>query len=99
MQPVRNAWAAFKKLLGDALDNRLATLATASGALAATQAKLDLGELQLSARQKLLTAAQARQSALLADNNAFSYFEALGDLVITGPTRTNENDFRATLIL
>ena len=36
---------------------------------------------------------------LLADNNAFSYFEALGDLVITGPTRTNVNDFRATLIL
>ena len=36
---------------------------------------------------------------LLADNNAFSYFEVLGDLVITGPTRTNVNDFRATLIL
>lgn len=36
---------------------------------------------------------------LLADNNAFGYFEALGDLVMTGPTRTNVNDFRATLIL
>ncbi|MBL0420223.1 glycerate kinase [Ramlibacter sp. AW1] len=35
---------------------------------------------------------------LLAGNDAFSYFDALGDLVVTGPTRTNVNDFRATLI-
>jgi hydroxypyruvate reductase len=35
--------------------------------------------------------------AELADNNAFGFFEALGDLVITGPTRTNVNDFRAVL--
>lgn len=32
-------------------------------------------------------------------NDAYSYFEALGDLVITGPTHTNVNDFRALLIL
>lgn len=35
---------------------------------------------------------------LLARNDAFSFFEALRDLVVTGPTRTNVNDFRATLI-
>jgi len=35
---------------------------------------------------------------LLARNDAFSFFEALGDLVVTGPTRTNVNDFRATLV-
>ena len=34
----------------------------------------------------------------LANNDAYSYFEALGDLVVTGPTRTNVNDFRAILI-
>lgn len=28
-----------------------------------------------------------------------SFFQALGDLVITGPTRTNVNDFRAILVL
>lgn len=28
-------------------------------------------------------------------NDAYGYFEALGDLVITGPTHTNVNDFRA----
>lgn len=32
-------------------------------------------------------------------NDAYGYFEALGDLVMTGPTYTNVNDFRALLIL
>jgi hydroxypyruvate reductase len=34
----------------------------------------------------------------LADNDGYSVFAALGDLIITGPTRTNVNDFRAILI-
>lgn len=33
------------------------------------------------------------------DNNGYGYFQALGDLLVTGPTRTNVNDFRAILIL
>ncbi|MCH9019226.1 MAG: glycerate kinase, partial [Proteobacteria bacterium] len=33
--------------------------------------------------------------ARLADNDAYGFFAALGDLVITGPTLTNVNDFRA----
>ena len=37
--------------------------------------------------------------ALLANNDAYSFFSALGDLVVSGPTRTNVNDFRAILIL
>ena len=36
--------------------------------------------------------------ALLADNDAYRFFAALDDLVVTGPTRTNVNDFRALLI-
>jgi glycerate 2-kinase len=32
-------------------------------------------------------------------NDAYAYFAALGDLVITGPTFTNVNDFRAVLVL
>jgi glycerate 2-kinase len=32
-------------------------------------------------------------------NDAYGYFEKLGDLVVTGPTFTNVNDFRAILIL
>jgi glycerate 2-kinase len=31
-------------------------------------------------------------------NDAYGFFEPLGDLVITGPTHTNVNDFRAILI-
>jgi len=32
-------------------------------------------------------------------NDAYGYFQALGDLVVTGPTHTNVNDFRAMLVL
>ncbi len=35
---------------------------------------------------------------LLAANDAWGLFAALGDLVVTGPTRTNVNDFRAILV-
>ena len=34
----------------------------------------------------------------LAGNDAYSFFSALGDLVVTGPTRTNVNDFRVVLV-
>jgi len=34
----------------------------------------------------------------LADNDGHGFFEALGDAVVTGPTLTNVNDFRAILI-
>ncbi len=37
--------------------------------------------------------------AALADNDAYGFFAALGDLVVTGPTLTNVNDFRAVLVL
>jgi glycerate 2-kinase len=37
-------------------------------------------------------------AALLADNDAWTAFERIGDLVVTGPTLTNVNDFRALLI-
>ena len=36
--------------------------------------------------------------AHLTNNDAYSVFARLGDLLITGPTRTNVNDFRAVLI-
>ncbi|HYX02925.1 MAG TPA: MOFRL family protein, partial [Reyranella sp.] len=36
--------------------------------------------------------------AMLDDNDGHSFFEMLGDSLVTGPTRTNVNDFRATLI-
>ncbi len=36
--------------------------------------------------------------AALADNDGYGFFSALGDLVMTGPTLTNVNDFRAILV-
>ena len=49
------------------------------------------------------TLARARASgidpnAALADNDGYTVFERLGDLVVTGPTLTNVNDFRAVLV-
>jgi hydroxypyruvate reductase len=37
-------------------------------------------------------------AALLDDNDAYRAFDVLNDLIVTGPTRTNVNDFRAILI-
>ncbi|MGK2226331.1 glycerate kinase type-2 family protein [Devosia sp.] len=36
--------------------------------------------------------------AALANNDAYSAFKAIGDLLVTGPTGTNVNDFRAILV-
>jgi len=37
-------------------------------------------------------------AAFLADNNSGAFFEALGDLLVPGPTLTNVNDFRAIIV-
>ena len=39
-----------------------------------------------------------RPADSLEDNDAHSFFQALGDAVVTGPTMTNVNDFRAIFI-
>jgi hydroxypyruvate reductase len=49
------------------------------------------------------TAARAAAAGIdlrahLTENDAYGAFATLGDLVVTGPTRTNVNDFRAILI-
>ena len=49
------------------------------------------------------TAQRARASDLdprsyLEANDSFNFFRQLGDLLTTGPTRTNVNDFRAILV-
>ena len=36
--------------------------------------------------------------AMLANNDGYGFFSALSDLVVTGPTRTNVNDYRAILV-
>ena len=49
----------------------------------------------LARAEKLGLDAKAR----LADNDGYGFFSSLGDLVVSGPTLTNVNDFRAILIL
>jgi hydroxypyruvate reductase len=39
-----------------------------------------------------------RGDRMLEDNDGYGFFSALGDLVVTGPTRTNVNDYRAILV-
>jgi hydroxypyruvate reductase len=53
------------------------------------------------APDSLARAVQAGVSAkkLLANNDGYGFFATLDDLVVTGPTRTNVNDFRAILVL
>jgi len=46
------------------------------------------------AQKKKLDAAK-----LLDDNDGYGFFSALDDLVVTGPTRTNVNDYRVILVM
>jgi glycerate 2-kinase len=57
-----------------------------AGALLGPDSVARAAALQLNAKQRL------------AANDGYGFFAALGDLVQTGPTRTNVNDFRAILI-
>ncbi len=56
------------------------------------------GALVLPDTLKRAAAAGADARALLADNDAYGFFEAIGDLMVSGPTLTNVNDLRAILV-
>ena len=73
-------------------------------ALAADTDGIDGSEDNAGARVAPDTLARAaalglKPSAHLDRNDAYGFFELLGDLVVTGPTFTNVNDFRALLVL
>jgi glycerate 2-kinase len=77
--------------------------ATGISALAADTDGIDGTEDNAGAIVTPDTLARARLLGLdlcsrLDDNDAYPVFSALGDLILTGPTRTNVNDFRAILI-
>lgn len=44
------------------------------------------------------TRKQVNAAALLDQNDAYGFFAAINDLVVTGPTRTNVNDYRVILV-
>ncbi len=58
-----------------------------AGALLTPQTWLRAGNLGLDAQ------------AMLVDNDSCGFFAAVDELLVTGPTRTNVNDFRAILVL
>ena len=88
----------FALALAIALDGRAGIFA-----LAADTDGIDGGEDNAGAIVAPDTLARARALGLdprarLDDNDSYSVFAALGDLVVTGPTLTNVDDFRAILI-
>jgi hydroxypyruvate reductase len=44
-------------------------------------------------------AAELDPAQMLQGHDSYSFFAALGDLVVTGPTYTNVNDIRAIMVL
>ena len=46
-----------------------------------------------------LAAAGLSATTLLDEHQSFEAFDALADLLVSGPTHTNVNDFRAILVL
>ena len=73
-------------------------------ALAADTDGIDGMESNAGARVEPATLTRALASGMKIENfidrnDAYGYFSALGDLVTTGPTFTNVNDFRALLVL
>jgi hydroxypyruvate reductase len=73
-------------------------------ALAADTDGIDGSETNAGALVTPTTLARAAELGLdprhhLIAHDAYDFFAALGDLVVTGPTQTNVNDFRAVLIL
>jgi glycerate 2-kinase len=88
----------FLLALGLALDGE-----TGFAALAADTDGIDGSEDNAGAFWSPETLAKARAAGIdpaerLAANDAYSVFEAAGDLLVTGPTFTNVNDFRVILI-
>ena len=49
------------------------------------------------ALERARAAGHLAPKALLANNDGYGFFSALDDLVVTGPTRTNVNDYRVIL--
>ncbi|MBO0739348.1 MAG: glycerate kinase [Alphaproteobacteria bacterium] len=88
----------FLLSLGIALDGQSATAAIAADTDGIDGSEDNAGALLLPDTLDRAARAGLNPKARLADNDAYAVFAQLGDLVMTGPTLTNVNDFRAILI-
>jgi len=62
------------------------------------QAAAGLAHLSLLTRLRAPGLQESTRPRACADTTAGAFFERVGDLLVTGPTLTNVNDFRAVLI-
>ena len=90
--------AEFLLSLGLALDGHPGIAALAADTDGLDGSEDNAGAIILPDTLARAAAAGLSLSDHLAANDAYSAFKALGDLVVTGPTRTNVNDFRAILV-
>ncbi|MGC8469773.1 MAG: glycerate kinase type-2 family protein, partial [Acetobacteraceae bacterium] len=90
--------AEFLLALAVALDGHLAIHALAADTDGIDGTEDNAGALLGPDSLARAAAAGLHARTMLADNDGYGFFAALGDLVVTGPTRTNVNDFRAILI-
>ena len=90
--------AEFLLSLGVALDGRPGIAAIAADTDGIDGSEDNAGAVLLPDTLDRAARAGLNAKAHLAGNDAYPLFAQLGDLVVTGPTRTNVNDFRAILI-
>lgn len=89
---------AFLLSLGIELDGVEGTSAIASDTDGLDGTEDNAGAVLLHDSMQRAAAAGLSAKAALDDSDSHTFFAALGDLVVTGPTRTNVNDYRAILI-
>jgi len=90
--------AEFLLSLALALDGRAGIAAIAADTDGIDGSEDNAGAVLLPDTLDRATRAGLNPKAHLANNDAYPVFAQLGDLVVTGPTRTNVNDFRAILV-
>lgn len=91
--------AEFLLSLAIALDGELDIYAIACDTDGIDGSQDNAGALYLPDSLKRARELGLRPRGMLENNDGYGFFSALGDLVVSGPTRTNVNDFRAVLIL
>ncbi|QBR71328.1 glycerate kinase [Beijerinckiaceae bacterium] len=90
--------AEFLLALGVALDGHPGIYALAADTDGIDGTEDNAGALLAPDSLARAAAAGVIAKARLADNDGYSFFSAIGDLVVTGPTLTNVNDFRAIIV-
>ncbi|HEX9449134.1 MAG TPA: glycerate kinase, partial [Dongiaceae bacterium] len=90
--------AEFLLALAVALDGHAGISAVAGDTDGIDGTEDNAGALLLPDSLARATAKQVSAKAALANNDGYGFFASIGDLIVTGPTRTNVNDFRAIII-